>query len=130
MALDTAIERLSAAWPLLPFRGVGPAPDGMIPAADRASIVFLYGFSSGDDSEFPGEIADTATARASAAWPLLPSRAIGPMPDGTLSAGDRPVIVYLYGGAGADETPVPPVPHVWVEITPVNNTWTAIAEAT
>lgn len=42
MPIDTRNKRASAIFPLLPFRGMLPAPDGTIGQADRQQVVFLY----------------------------------------------------------------------------------------
>lgn len=48
MAIDTRNKRASAISPASPWRGLWPAPDGTVDAADRATSVFLYsGFMDG-----------------------------------------------------------------------------------
>lgn len=42
MAIDTRNERSSACWPMLPWRGLLPLPDGTVSQFDRAHSAFAF----------------------------------------------------------------------------------------
>ena len=54
---------------------------------------------------------DSRNKRASACWPLLPSRGLLPLPDGTIDQADRQTLVLLYAGILANAPPPPPGPR-------------------
>lgn len=67
---------------------------------------------------------DTATKRVSAAWPLLPFRVAGPVPDGGIDTGDRALTLFSYSGISASA-----VADIWTDAAVASGTWSDSAVA-